>query len=70
MRRRAVVAGLLALLVGLPLLPAHALTDEWAAWTPITGTSNNFSTELRQVSPGFPVAGVATTDVYVDQGYF
>ena len=61
MTRRAVVVGLLALLVGLPLLPAHALTDEWAQWAPITGTSNNFATELRQVSPGFPVAGSPPT---------
>ncbi len=60
MTRRTVVVGLLALLVGLQVLPAHALTDEWAGWAPITGTSNNFATELRQVSPGFPVAAVAT----------
>ena len=40
--------------------PAHALTDTWAAWDPITGTSNNYATTLRQQAPGFPEAAVAT----------
>ncbi len=40
--------------------PAHALTDTWAAWDPITGTTNNYATTLRQQAPGFPEAAVAT----------
>ncbi len=61
--RRAVgvVSGLLAIgsLVAVPG-PAHAVTDAWADWDPITGTSNNYATTLRQQAPGFPEAVVAT----------
>jgi hypothetical protein len=55
-----VLAGLLCAWLCLAITPADALTDGWATWAPIAGTSNNFSTQMRQVAPGFPVAAVAT----------
>ncbi|WP_134765308.1 carboxypeptidase regulatory-like domain-containing protein [Nocardioides sp. 1609] len=51
------------LAVGLPLLTsgaAHAVTDRWASWSPITGTSNDYATVVRQRAAGFPAAVVAT----------
>ena len=51
------LAGLMALLVA---SPAFAVTDRWAAWSPVAGTSNSFRLSMTQQSPGFPVATVAT----------
>lgn len=40
--------------------PARALTDGWAGWDPVTGTSNAYATTLRPASAGFPTASVAS----------
>jgi hypothetical protein len=40
--------------------PAHAMTDSWAEWAPISGTSHDYSTTMTQRSAGFPVAQVAS----------
>ena len=40
--------------------PAFAVTDRWAAWDPVAGSSNAFTTTMRQQAPGFPAAAVAT----------
>lgn len=51
------------MLATLPLLTpiaAYAVTDRWASWTPITGTSNNYALSMQQAAPGFPAASVAT----------
>lgn len=41
-------------------LPAHALTDRWATWGPLTGAANDYRTVLTQRSPGFPAATVTS----------
>lgn len=60
--RRRLLVPLLAVvaLVAAPLAPAAALEDSWAAWDPISGSSNNYTTTMRQDSPGFPAATVRT----------
>ena len=41
--------------------PASAVrTTGWAAWTPITGTANNYATTMQLPALGFPRAVVAT----------
>lgn len=55
----------LALLAGVFLTvlspgPAHAVTDSWAEWAPISGTSNDYSTTMTQRSTGFPMAQMAS----------
>ncbi|GGU29446.1 MSCRAMM family protein [Nocardioides albus] len=40
--------------------PAHAMTDSWAGWAPISGTSNDYSTTMTQRSAGFPRAEMAS----------
>ena len=40
--------------------PAHAMTDSWADWAPISGTSNDYSTTMTQRSAGFPEAQMAS----------
>ncbi|MDO9456988.1 carboxypeptidase-like regulatory domain-containing protein [Nocardioides sp.] len=55
-----VVAALL--LVG-PLVaptPSEAVTNRWASWTPVTGSSNDYALRMLQRAPGFPAAVVAT----------
>ncbi|MDT9593070.1 carboxypeptidase regulatory-like domain-containing protein [Nocardioides zeae] len=47
-------------LVATTTAPAHAVSDGWAAWDPVAGTSNAYSTTLRPASAGFPTAAVAT----------
>jgi hypothetical protein len=36
------------------------MSDRWATWAPIEGTSNAFRTVMTQRSPGFPAAAVAS----------
>ena len=48
------------LIAVLAAAPSFALTDRWAAWSPIEGTSNAFRLTMTQRSPGFPVATVAS----------
>ncbi|WP_107765082.1 carboxypeptidase-like regulatory domain-containing protein [Nocardioides terrigena] len=40
--------------------PAAALTDRWAAWGPLAGSSNAYTTTMNQQSRGFPAATVAS----------
>ncbi|MEI7057587.1 carboxypeptidase-like regulatory domain-containing protein [Nocardioides sp. CCNWLW239] len=40
--------------------PAHAVTDSWAAWAPVSGTSNDYSTTMTPQSQGFPQAQMAS----------
>jgi len=40
--------------------PAGAVSDRWASWTPVTGTSNDYRLEMQQQAPGFPAATVAS----------
>ena len=40
--------------------PAAALTDRWAAWGPIGGSSNAYTVTMTQQSRGFPAATVAS----------
>ncbi|QIG43355.1 hypothetical protein G5V58_11785 [Nocardioides anomalus] len=49
-----------ALLALPPALPAQALSNLWATWTPITGTANDYALRMQQASPGFPGASVAS----------
>lgn len=60
----AAVCGVLVLLLAsTPLLapaPAYAVTDDWASWSPITGTSNNYALSMQQTASGFPAASVAS----------
>ncbi|MGC4109254.1 MAG: carboxypeptidase regulatory-like domain-containing protein [Nocardioides sp.] len=45
----------------LGLAPAQALrTTGWAAWEPLTGSSNSYSTSMQLPAQGFPAASVAT----------
>lgn len=39
---------------------ASAITDSWASWTPITGSSNDYATTMQQRSAGFPAAAMAS----------
>ena len=58
--RRSIALGLVCILACLLALPVAALTDRWAAWAPITGVSNDYSTTMAQRSAGFPVATMAS----------
>jgi hypothetical protein len=40
--------------------PAFAVTDRWAAWSPVDGASNAFRLTMTQQARGFPAATVAT----------
>lgn len=57
---RKVSVMLAGLLVVLAAAPAYALTDRWAAWSPIGGTSNAYSLTMNQLSAGFPGATVVS----------
>ncbi len=62
-RSAALVVTTGVLLATVPLLasgPAAAVTDRWAAWTPITGSSNSYALRMQQRAPGFPEAAVAS----------
>ena len=52
------VALVLVAVVTVAVAPVTALTDRWAAWAPINGTSNAYTTTVQQRSPGFPAAGM------------
>ena len=56
------VAALLAgaLVTVLVAAPSFALTDRWAAWSPVEGAPNAFRLTMTQRSPGFPTATVAS----------
>ena len=55
------VCALAAVLVAvLAAAPSFALTDRWAAWSPVEGTANAFRLTMAQRSPGFPAATVAS----------
>ncbi|RYB91717.1 carboxypeptidase regulatory-like domain-containing protein [Nocardioides oleivorans] len=60
MSRRTALVSIGALCAGLVAAPALALTDRWAAWTPVQGTANNYRTTMTQRSPGFPEATVVS----------
>lgn len=60
MSRRTALLVVAVLGVALVGAPALALTDRWASWAPVEGSSNAFRTEMRQQSPGFPRASVAS----------
>jgi hypothetical protein len=49
-----------AFLMVLSPAPAHAMTDSWAEWAPVSGTSNDYSTTMTQRSAGFPQAQMAS----------
>ncbi|MEO9325835.1 carboxypeptidase regulatory-like domain-containing protein [Nocardioides sp. C4-1] len=55
----ALAAPALALVV-LTAGAAHALTDRWSDWDPLTGRSNDYATTLRQAAVGFPAVAVAS----------
>ncbi len=52
------LAGLLV--VVLAAAPSYALTDRWAAWSPVTGATNDYALTMSQQSPGFPAATVVS----------
>ena len=54
----ALLAGALAAV--LAAAPSFALTDRWAAWSPVEGTPNAFRLTMAQRSPGFPAATVSS----------
>ena len=56
------LAGVLVVALGvvLPAAPSFALTDRWAAWSPVEGSANAFRLTMTQRSSGFPVASVAS----------
>ncbi len=56
------IAGVLAVVTVavLAAAPARALTDRWASWSGVEGSSNAFRLTMTQRSPGFPAATVAT----------
>ncbi|KRF14359.1 hypothetical protein ASH02_08415 [Nocardioides sp. Soil796] len=58
MWRRVAFPVVFLLLMALLAPASWAMTDRWAAWDPITGTSNDYSTTVRQQAPGFPAAGM------------
>lgn len=60
MGRRAAVVVVALLACAWVAGPAHALTDRWAAWSAVDGTSNAYHLTMTQRSPGFPAATVAT----------
>lgn len=60
MWRRAALLGVTGLMVVVGAVPAHAVTDRWAAWSPIAGAANNYATQMQQQAPGFPVADVVS----------
>lgn len=55
-----VCATTVVLLSLLAPLPAGAVSDQWASWAPITGTSNNYELRMQQRAAGFPEAAVAS----------
>ena len=57
---RSIALGVVLILACLLAQPVAALTDRWAAWAPITGVSNDYSTTMTQRSAGFPVATMAS----------
>lgn len=60
MSRKVALFIVVGVLAALSIAPAHALTDRWATWSPLEGVSNAYASEMRQQSPGFPVASVAS----------